>query len=85
MANTPEEKPDNEADTPKRPRINAGPECPKCSTDESIVTCTAGSSAKLVTYYYCPNRCGFSVQLIRPDYKKFLKNRPEEQEGFGAR
>lgn len=73
------EQPATEAEKPRGTQQQAqAPACPNCK-----ILCKANNSTPFFTRYYCPNGCGFSLKVPRPDIRRRIQ--ASEQDDFSAR
>lgn len=78
-------------DTGKGPRApmqgdQIRPRCPKCSTEAVAVLCVVGTSNPDISYYHCPNKCGYTERRLRPNVANLLLGkRPTPTEPFASR
>jgi hypothetical protein len=66
-------------------RQSNAPVCPNCSEPEEPVLCKSNRSDPFFTRYYCPNDCGFSVKVARPDLRKRVDQAAAAEDDFSAR
>lgn len=54
-------------------------ECPNCSTETEKVSCVVKEIRRFKVAFRCPNRCGFRLQIDRPDIELQIKKYEREQ------